>query len=209
MQTVLSKLRLKRGYLLASLLILALALSACANPEGAGQAVDGTSAPDIVSEPTDTLGLGEPGVDATLEPAATMPAAEPAGETPDTMGDAMGDTVMVSSHDEFGEILTDGEGMTLYLFTNDTPNTSNCYDQCATNWPPLLTTGEPVAGSGVDADLLGVTERTDGTSQVTYNGWPLYYWASDANPGDATGQGVGDVWYVVSPEGEMIEGAAE
>jgi predicted lipoprotein with Yx(FWY)xxD motif len=94
--------------------------------------------------------------------------------------------------------------MTLYLYTKDTPNTSTCYDQCATNWPPLLTTADPIAGEGVDAALLGTTTRTDGSIQVTYNGWPLYYYAKDAAPGDATGQDVGSVWYVVSAAGEQI-----
>ncbi len=106
-----------------------------------------------------------------------------------------------------GSMLVDDKGMTLYIFEKDTPNTSNCYDKCATNWPPLLTTGSPVAGEGVDASKLGVTQRTDGTSQVTYNGWPLYYYAKDAAAGDTTGQGVGDVWFVIAPDGSEVKGA--
>jgi predicted lipoprotein with Yx(FWY)xxD motif len=110
----------------------------------------------------------------------------------------------LSSDATLGEFLVDTAGMTLYLFTNDTENTSNCYDDCATAWPPLLTAGEVTAGEGVDASLLGTTERTDGTTQVTYGGWPLYYWMRDEAPGDITGQAVGDVWYVVSPQGEAV-----
>jgi predicted lipoprotein with Yx(FWY)xxD motif len=117
----------------------------------------------------------------------------------------MGATVMISSNDRLGDILTDDKGMTLYLFTNDTANTSNCYDQCATNWPPLLTEGDPAAGAGADESLLGTAQRTDGTVQVTYNGWPLYYWVKDLKPGDATGQDVGDVWYVLNAMGEQVE----
>ena len=98
--------------------------------------------------------------------------------------------------------------MTLYLFTKDTPNTTVCYEKCAVAWPPLLTTGDPVAGEGVDAALLGTTARTDGTVQVTYNGWPLYYYEKDKAPGDVVGQNVGDVWFVISPAGEMINTAA-
>ncbi|HTX79054.1 MAG TPA: hypothetical protein VMC62_05275, partial [Longilinea sp.] len=82
-----------------------------------------------------------------------------------------------------------------------TPNTSNCYGNCATLWPPLLTTGTPTAGSGVDANLLSTTTRTDGTTQVTYNGWPLYYYASDKAAGDTTGENVNSVWFVVTPAG--------
>lgn len=80
---------------------------------------------------------------------------------------------------------------------------STCYDMCAESWPPLLVEGEPTAGEGVAAELLGTTEREDGSSQVTYNGWPLYYFARDV-PGSATGQGAGGSWYLVSPEGHAI-----
>ena len=80
------------------------------------------------------------------------------------------------------------------------PATGNC----ATNWPPLLTNGTPVAGTGVDASKFGTTTRADGTTQVTYNGWPLYYYAKDQQPGDTNGDGVGNVWYLVSPTGDKV-----
>jgi predicted lipoprotein with Yx(FWY)xxD motif len=117
------------------------------------------------------------------------------------LASAQGVTVQVTEHPELGKILTDGQGMTLYLYTRDGENVSNCYDQCAVNWPPLLVEEgqEPVAGPGLTGEL-GTTERTDGGRQVTYNGMPLYYWIQDSNPGDATGQDVGDVWYVVHPD---------
>jgi predicted lipoprotein with Yx(FWY)xxD motif len=117
------------------------------------------------------------------------------------LASAQGVTVQVADHPELGKILTDGQGMTLYLFTPDDENVSNCYDQCAVNWPPLLVEEgqEPAAGAGLTGEL-GITERTDGGRQVTYNGMPLYYWIQDNNPGDATGQDVGDVWYVVHPD---------
>ncbi len=101
-----------------------------------------------------------------------------------------------------GSFLVDSNGMTLYLFTKDTPNTSTCYGGCAAAWPPLLTTGAPSAGTGVTASLLGTTKRTDGTVQVTYNGWPLYYWAKDKVAGDTTGENVQGVWFVITPAGE-------
>ncbi len=110
-------------------------------------------------------------------------------------------TVQVSDHPELGKILTDGQGMTLYLYTPDEENVSNCYDQCAVNWPPLLVGEgvEPAAGEGLTGEL-GVIDRTDGGRQVTYNGMPLYYWIRDSQPGDVTGQGVGNVWFVVHPD---------
>ena len=93
-----------------------------------------------------------------------------------------------------GQILVDAKGMSLYMFDKDEPDKSNCYEGCAVKWPPLLVNAgeQPVAGEGVTAKL-GVTERTDGTYQVTANGWPLYYWFKDVNPGDVLGQAVGDV----------------
>ncbi len=105
---------------------------------------------------------------------------------------------------ELGEILTDAKGMTLYAFKNDKPGVSACYDQCATNWPPLLTEARPVAGQGVNAGLLGTTRRRDGKLQVTYNRMPLYYFARDAAAGETNGQGINNVWFVVNAAGEMV-----
>lgn len=126
------------------------------------------------------------------------------GAATDTPAAASGAAVDLAKNDKLGSILVDDKGMTLYLFTKDTPNTSVCYDKCAAAWPPLLTTGAPMAGDGVDASKLGTTTRTDGSVQVTYNGWPLYYYAKDKAPGDVTGQDVGSVWYVVSAAGEKV-----
>ncbi len=113
-------------------------------------------------------------------------------------------TVNLGGDDNLGDFLIGPDGMTLYLFTNDAADVSNCYDQCAANWPPLLVAeGEtPTAGEGVPGEL-GVITREDGGLQVTYDGVPLYYWFNDVVPGDATGQDVGGVWYVVSPGGGM------
>jgi predicted lipoprotein with Yx(FWY)xxD motif len=107
-----------------------------------------------------------------------------------------------------GTILVDSRGMTLYLYAQDTSGTSTCYDQCASFWPPLVVTGSPVAGQGIDASLLGTTTRTDGTTQVTYAGHPLYFFAKDAQAGDTAGQGVGGVWNAVSASGAKVESPA-
>ncbi|MBX3061342.1 MAG: hypothetical protein KF726_00100 [Anaerolineae bacterium] len=99
---------------------------------------------------------------------------------------------------ELGNILVGPTGMTLYTFTNDQPGVSNCYDQCAENWPPLTVESADAFVPGVN--LLGkfdFAERKDGALQVTYNGWPLYYWQGDAAIGDATGQNVGEKWFTV------------
>jgi predicted lipoprotein with Yx(FWY)xxD motif len=112
-------------------------------------------------------------------------------------------TVDVSQTANLGSFLVDSKGMSLYLYTMDTPNTSNCYGSCAVAWPALLTSGAPVAGTGVTASLLGTTTRTDGTTQVTYNDWPLYYFATDKVPGDTTGENVQNVWFVITPAGSQ------
>jgi predicted lipoprotein with Yx(FWY)xxD motif len=106
-------------------------------------------------------------------------------------------TVQVRMHPQYGNILTDAQGRTLYRFTRDEPNVSNCYDQCAQTWPPLtLDSGDPTLPEGVGG-TLGVIMRRDGRRQVIYNGMPLYYYSRDSAPGDTNGQGVGGVWFVV------------
>lgn len=115
-----------------------------------------------------------------------------------------GETVTVADSG-LGQILVDAEGMTLYLFENDTDGESVCYDDCAAAWPPLIVDGEITVGAGLDAAQFSTVERTDGTLQAKIGEWPLYYWAADAAPGDTTGQGVGGVWFVVSPTGDAIK----
>lgn len=123
--------------------------------------------------------------------------------------EAGGDATLALSETSLGKVLVDGEGMTLYLFTPDAQGASTCTGQCAETWPPLAVEGEPVAGDGVDEGLLGTVERDDGTTQVTYDDHPLYTFAPDEAPGDVNGQGVNEVWWVVSAEGEAIEAPQE
>ncbi len=120
--------------------------------------------------------------------------------------------VQTASVSGLGTILVDGQGLTLYMFVpDDQRGKSTCYNECASGWPPLrLPAGvtKPVAAGQAEGSLLGTTTRTDGGLQVTYNGWPLYTWAGDSGPGQATGQGLdnlGGVWYVLSPKGEVIK----
>lgn len=113
------------------------------------------------------------------------------------------ETIAVESSD-LGDILVDDEGLTLYVFDNDADENSTCYDDCEANWPPVI--GEATAGDGVDQSLLGTSQRENGDIQVTYGGKPLYYFAGDQAPGDTNGQAVGDVWWVVGPDGEAITG---
>ena len=124
------------------------------------------------------------------------------GGGPESPTEAAEATVAVEDS-ELGEIVVDAEGTTLYVFLADEGAESTCYEGCVENWPPLTVEGEPVAGEGIDASL-GTSERTDGSAQVTLDGHPLYYFAGDETADDLNGQGVGEVWYVVSPSGEAI-----
>ena len=143
--------------------------------------------------------------DPAPSPPATDPPAPTAAPTPPPAPDPT-PTVQVAASG-LGDILTDGDGNTLYLFIPDGQGPSVCNDACAAAWPPLE--GEPTAGDGVDATLLGTATRDDGTTQATYNDWPLYYYADDTNPGDTNGQSINDIWWVISPTGDAIMGAAD
>lgn len=128
-----------------------------------------------------------------------------ADETTDA--DAGGDSVRLEVADgELGTHLVDGDGVTVYLFTPDEGGgESTCTGGCAETWPPVPG-GDAEAGDGVDEALVDTTTREDGSAQLTYDGWPLYYFSGDEEPGDVAGQGVNDVWFVVGPDGEQIEG---
>ncbi len=104
-----------------------------------------------------------------------------------------------------GKILVGENGMTLYMFTKDTADMSNCNADCLKKWPALITLGKPILGEGVDASLVGSATLADGSKIVTYNHMPLYYWYKDLKAGDTNGQGVGEVWYVLAPDGNPVE----
>jgi predicted lipoprotein with Yx(FWY)xxD motif len=108
-----------------------------------------------------------------------------------------------------GTYLVDGSGKTLYLFEADKPGVSNCSSACLSIWPALTANGKPpTVSGGVSAGKLGAAKAPDGTSLVTYNGHPLYYYAADQKPGDTTGQGLnqfGAKWYVLNRAGDKID----
>ena len=112
----------------------------------------------------------------------------------------------ISANTELGKILTDSNGMTLYRFDADTaePPKSNCDGDCATAWPPVPADNVS-AGDGIDKSLLGEVTRSDGTKQLTVGGWPAYYYAKDGNPGDTSGQGVGNKWFALAPDGKKAK----
>jgi predicted lipoprotein with Yx(FWY)xxD motif len=122
-------------------------------------------------------------------------------------GAATGPTAVNTATTSLGVVLVGGNGMTLYMYDPDSNATPTCYAACATAWPPLVTTGPPTAAGQANSALLKTAARTDGTTQVVYGNWPLYYWAKDGKPGDVTGQGVDGKWWVIGPDGQPIKTA--
>jgi predicted lipoprotein with Yx(FWY)xxD motif len=120
-------------------------------------------------------------------------------------GAATGPAEVNTATTSLGVVLVGANGMTLYVYDPDTGGTPTCYDACATAWPPLVTSGAPTAAGQAEANLLTTAARTDGTTQVVYNKWPLYLWQKDTKPGDVTGQAVGGKWWVVGPDGTPIK----
>ncbi|HLH28697.1 MAG TPA: hypothetical protein VKW77_07250 [Acidimicrobiales bacterium] len=121
-------------------------------------------------------------------------------------------TVMLAQVPGVGQVLVNSQGRTLYLFTPDRQSTPTCTGGCASAWPPLVANGTPVAGPGVRASLLGTVHNPDGTTQVTYDRWPLYTFAGDSGAGQAHGQGInsfGGHWAAVTSSGTMVGAAGQ
>jgi predicted lipoprotein with Yx(FWY)xxD motif len=137
--------------------------------------------------------------------AASSKVSSAASAVSSAVAGATGPAVVGTTTGTLGTFLVDGKGMTLYMYVPDTAGVSTCYDKCAAAWPPLLTSGAPTASGSADKSKLSTSARTDGSTMVNYGAWPLYYFAKDKAPGDTTGQGVQDVWYVVGVDGQPIK----
>lgn len=133
---------------------------------------------------------------------ATAPATtEPASEQ-----GAGARTEITTADSQYGEVLFGGDDQAIYYFDKESGSKSECYGACAEAWPPVLTEGTPQAGAGAQAELLGTTERDDGTTQVTYDGHPLYYYVDDPK-GEVDCHNVeefGGLWLAVQPTGEAV-----
>ena len=123
-------------------------------------------------------------------------------------GDTRAATTLSVRDTRYGRILFDGRGLALYAFTRDRRGgPSTCYGACAAAWPVYYAGGALRAGAGVRRSLIGTTRRRDGRRQVTYRGWPLYYYVGDRRPGQVTCQnvfGFGGLWLVVRPDGTLV-----
>jgi predicted lipoprotein with Yx(FWY)xxD motif len=108
---------------------------------------------------------------------------------------------------QYGRVLFDGRGQAIYLFDKEQSDRSECYGDCAAAWPPVLTEGEPVAAAGIKQGLLGTTKRTDGKTQVTYNGHPLYFYAHEGR-NEVRCHNVtefGGVWLALNDTGNALD----
>jgi len=166
--------------LAAAVFVVALGLAGCSSTSGG----DGGSSE---APPADS-GYGTP--------------SEPAESTP-AEGGALS---LMTADSTLGQIVVDGDGMTVYMFDSDTQGDgkSTCEGQCAQNWPAVTTEGDATPQLDGVTGEVGTITGVDGETQVTLNGWPLYYFAGDTAAGDVKGQGVNDVWWVLSPAGERM-----
>src|SRR5262245_26456308 len=154
---------------LALVAVLALLMAACGNDSDTGS-TGGTSPTETAESPEPTESAGE----------------ENEGEEEYTVE---------ASASDLGKIVTDSEGRALYVFMADPTSESTCYEGCAATWRALTVDAQPSA-EGIHAYLLGTSDRTDASTQLTLNGHPLYSDAPDTSPGHTNGQRVGGVWFV-------------
>ncbi|HEY8303578.1 MAG TPA: hypothetical protein VIG42_03215 [Solirubrobacteraceae bacterium] len=162
---------------------------------GCGSSKSSSSTSAASAYPTE--GAKSTSTAASTTPTSTAPAA------------AGGVMVTVKHASKLGTILAAGpKKLTVYMFEGDKGAASNCTGACASVWPPVTTSGGPAAAGAASAADLGTITRADGTTQVTYKGHPLYFFARDKDSGDAYGQGVkgfGSDWYVISPSGSKVD----
>ena len=147
---------------------------------------------------SDDPGTGTPGYGDDMSPSPTTSITNP--------GSADGASLMTADS-EFGTIVVDGNGMVVYQYDADTQGSgaSSCSAGCLANWPPVPGGADAPTLEGITGEVTTIT-GTDGNPQLALNGWPLYYYAGDTNPGDTAGQAISAVWWVISPAGEPIRG---
>jgi predicted lipoprotein with Yx(FWY)xxD motif len=143
-------------------------------------------------------------------PSASAPATSATAPTPpppptaSAPTPASAGTTLVADDSHVGRILFDSTGQAVYVFDVETTDEPRCYGECAEAWPPVVTEGAPRADQGVRRGLLGTTTRRDGSTQVTYDGRPLYYYAHEGKH-EVECHDVflnGGTWYAVQPDGQ-------
>lgn len=193
-----------KGMLALMMMALTLVLAGCGGGGGSGN-TSGNASGSASSGSTSAASYGQTSSTGSAGGASSSTSASAGGTTESQQ---KGETVAVAKNSKLGKILVDEDSKTLYLFEADKGGNSACSSACAQVWPPVTTKVKPQAGKGIQASKLGTITRKDGSTQVTYNGHPLYYYAPDSRPGDVKGEGLkqfGAEWYVLSPSGQKVE----
>ena len=181
-------------YALGLLAVLAIAVAGCGSGDSTSGGAYGGGG-ESTSETSSGSAYGGKGGGSETKPAASA----------ESGGDGI---VAAAKVGDLGTVLVDSQGLTLYDFHKDKGGKSSCYGACAAAWPPLLTEGNPQAQGAAERSKLGTTNRSDGTVQVTYAGWPLYTYVGDQGPGEANGNDIdqfGAEWYTLQPNGQEPE----
>jgi predicted lipoprotein with Yx(FWY)xxD motif len=130
------------------------------------------------------------------------------GSSAAAQSDAQARNTLIVRDSRYGKVIWDGRGFALYAFTRDRRGgPSRCYGACARAWPVYYSKTALRAGSGIKRSLIGTVRRRDGRRQITYNGWPLYYYVDENRPGLILCQNVnefGGLWLVVRPSGKLV-----
>lgn len=166
-----------------------MALAGCGGGDGGS---DGAASATTANETTTTT--------------AESPESSSADEKVGSGSDRPSGVTIKTGDSQFGDVLFGKGGQAIYLFEGDRADESACFDDCAAAWPPVLTKGEPQAGGEVGSKLLATIERPDGSTQVTYNGHPLYYYVNEG-PGEVRCNNVnsfGGLWFAVDPSGDAV-----
>jgi len=172
----------RTSVLTAALTVGVLVLAGCGSDDDAGGTAAATGSSSSSTAGSSTAGSSAAGSSAAAEGA-----------------------VLATADTDLGTVVVDGQGMTVYVFDEDTQGSgaSSCSGQCLQAWPAVVADSEHPQVDGVTGEV-GTITRDDGTLQVTLEGWPLYLWQGDSAPGDTTGQGVEGVWWVVTPDGTKV-----
>ncbi len=190
--------------LLAAGFSLAAILAACSSTGASPSAVAPSAAAPSVAAPSVAPSVAAPSAAASAEASAAAASAEASAPA-----SAATTSALALKTGALGSYIVDGDGKTLYVFLPDeAAGKPTCYDKCAGAWPALTAASVPTVGTGLDATKLTLVDRTDGTKQVMFGKYPLYYFSGDKAAGDTNGQGVGGSWFVVGADGEEIKAGA-
>jgi predicted lipoprotein with Yx(FWY)xxD motif len=137
---------------------------------------------------------------------ATNPTSPPTSAQPAATTPTVSATLKAESNAKLGkQIIVDAAGKTVYMYVPDgTGTTSKVAAALKQAWPPVVVPGAVIAGPGLTASKLAADRQGDGSQQVAYNGHLLYTFSNDKAPGDATGQGLGGVWFALTPAGDKV-----